>query len=89
LALLCSPTFAHPKLDFSASNAGGGLIGILIGLLNTTLTTLTPLVQALLGSVFAILDPVVDALFQTLGLQIGTVDVVVHGVSCGRPALVG
>ncbi|HTM77070.1 MAG TPA: pilus assembly protein TadG-related protein [Devosia sp.] len=66
--------------------AGTGITGIVSGLVNSTVV---PLLRPLLASILSALDPTVDNLLQTLGLQIGTIDVTVHGVSCGRATLVG
>ena len=51
--------------------------------------TVMPLLRPLLASILSALDPTVDNLLQTLGLQLGTLDVTVHGVSCGRATLFG
>jgi uncharacterized membrane protein len=48
-----------------------------------------PLLRPVLVSVLASLDPVVYTLLQAAGLRLGTTSVIVHGVSCGRPTIVG
>jgi uncharacterized membrane protein len=66
--------------------AGTGITGLVSGLVNSTVM---PLLRPLLASILSALDPTVDNLLQALGLQLGTLDVTVHGVSCGRATLVG
>jgi uncharacterized membrane protein len=66
--------------------AGTGITGPVSGLVNSTVM---PLLRPLLASILSALDPTVDNLLETLGLQLGTLDVTVHGVSCGRATLVG
>jgi len=57
-------------------------------LLNAVLSSLTAAVQSSVSSLLVSLDPVIDTLLGTLGLRLGAMDVVVHGVRCGRPVLV-
>jgi uncharacterized membrane protein len=65
---------------------GSGITGVVTGLLNSTVM---PLLRPLLTSILSALDPTVDNLLRTVGLQLGTLDVTVHGVSCGRATIVG
>lgn len=65
--------------------AGTGITGLVSELVNSTVM---PLLRPLLASILSALDPTVDNLLKTIGLQLGTLDVTVHGVSCGRATLV-
>ena len=63
----------------------GSLLAAVLNLLNNTVL---PLVKPILVAILSALDPIVDALLQTLGLRLGAIDIVVRGVSCGTPTLV-
>ncbi|NIJ42072.1 putative membrane protein [Parvibaculum indicum] len=59
---------------------------ILTPLVDTVVAgTLTPL----LSQIFSALDPAINQLLAALGIQVGTLDMGVNGVSCGVPKLVG
>jgi len=63
--------------------------GLLTDTINATLNTIVlPLIRPVLTAILTALDPAVDTLLKTLGLRLGTMDVTVHGVSCGVPTLV-
>jgi uncharacterized membrane protein len=63
--------------------------GLLTNTINATLNTIIlPLIRPVLTAILTALDPAVDTLLKTLGLRLGTMDVTVHGVSCGAPTLV-
>jgi uncharacterized membrane protein len=62
----------------------GGLTGLVTGTLNPILDLLRPILVTALSA----LDGQVDTLLRTLGLRLGTIDTVVHGVRCGTPTLV-
>lgn len=70
-------------LTFPAQS--GTLLGTVLNLLNNTVL---PLVKPILVNILSALDPVVDAILQTLGLRLGAIDIVVRGISCGTPTLV-
>jgi uncharacterized membrane protein len=40
------------------------------------------------GSALALLDPVINSLLTTLGVTLGSMDMIVHGVRCNAPVLV-
>lgn len=64
-------------------------LGILSNLVNVLLGgVVLPLVQSVVAMLLSALDPVVDLLLRILGLRLGSIDVVAHGVSCGVPTLV-
>lgn len=65
---------------------GSGITGAVNALVAGTVM---PLLKPLLASILSSLDPVVAGVLQSAGLQLGTVSVAVHGVSCGRPTIVG
>jgi uncharacterized membrane protein len=65
---------------------GSGLTGLVNNIVSATVM---PLLRPVLVSVLSSLDPVVYALLQAAGLRLGTTSVIVHGVSCGRPTIVG
>ena len=68
------------------SVGGSGITGLVSSLVNGTVM---PILRPLLVSILSSLDPTVDALLQTLGVKLGTLDVTVHGVACGRATIVG
>lgn len=72
------------KLTFTTS--GSGITGIVSGIVNGTVM---PLLRPLLVSILSSLDPTVDNLLRTAGVQIGTLDVAVHSVTCRRATIVG
>jgi uncharacterized membrane protein len=72
-------------LALGASFSGGALATAINNLLASTVT---PLLRGTLVTLLTALDPVTDALLKTLGLRLGAIDTVVHGVSCGVPTLV-
>jgi uncharacterized membrane protein len=72
--------------DLNLTVKGSGLTGLVS---NIVATTVMPLLRPVLVSVLSSLDPAVYTLLQTAGLQLGTTSVIVHGVSCGRPTIVG
>lgn len=62
----------------------GGLGALVAGTLNSILDLLRPILVTALST----LDGQVDTLLRALGLRLGTIDTVVHGVRCGTPTLV-
>lgn len=63
--------------------------GLLTTTINNTLNTIVvPLVRPVLVSLLSALDAPVDTLLRSLGLRLGVMDTVVHGVRCGTPSLV-
>jgi uncharacterized membrane protein len=72
--------------NLSLSISGNGVTGPVTSLVNGTVM---PILRPLLVSILSSLDPTVDGLLQTLGVKLGTLDVTVHGVSCGRAVIVG
>ncbi|HKQ11604.1 MAG TPA: hypothetical protein VJS85_10465, partial [Rhizomicrobium sp.] len=63
--------------------------GILAGLLNTQLSTLTTALNPVVNNLLAQLDAPTGSLMATLGLGLGVLDVRVFDVSCRTPTLVG
>lgn len=57
--------------------------------LGLNLSSLGQLLGAILSPLAPILDQALMAVLRTVGLSLGEADVVVHGVRCGAPALVG
>jgi uncharacterized membrane protein len=72
--------------NLSLSVTGSGLTGVVN---NIIATTVMPLLRPALVSILSSLDPVVDGILHAAGLRLGTTSVIVHGVSCGRPTIVG
>jgi uncharacterized membrane protein len=72
--------------NLSLVTSGSGITALVTSLVNGTVM---PLLRPLLVSILSSLDTPVDNLLQTLGVKIGTLDVTVHGVSCGRATIVG
>ncbi|OAB55859.1 hypothetical protein AY600_20075 [Phormidium willei BDU 130791] len=63
--------------------------GLLDALVNTLLSAVLPALQLLLANVLGpILDPLLDGLLTALGIQVGSADVAVGGLSCGQVRLV-
>jgi uncharacterized membrane protein len=73
-------------MHLSASFNGGALTTTINGLLNNTVM---PALQTELAMIMTQMDPAADTLLKTIGLRLGAMDVVVHGVRCGTPTLVG
>jgi len=61
--------------------------GLLSPILNTLTSSLTALTGRLL-SALSVLDAPLNAVLSTLGIQVGTIDVVTTGAKCGVPAIV-
>jgi uncharacterized membrane protein len=59
--------------------------GVVSSLINSTVL---PVLNPLLTSILQNLDQPTDTLLRSLGLRLGVIDVVVHGVRCGTPTLV-
>lgn len=57
--------------------------------LGLNLSSLGQLLGAILSPLAPVLDQALMAVLRTVGLSLGEADVVVHGVRCGAPALVG
>lgn len=72
------------SLTLTAS--GNGITSVVTNLINTVVM---PILRPLLVSILSALDPVVSNLLQTLGVKVGTLDITVHGASCGRSKLIG
>lgn len=72
--------------NLTLTASGNGITSAVSNLVNTVVM---PLLRPLLVSILSTLDPVVGNLLQTLGVKIGTLDVTVHGASCGRSKLIG
>ena len=66
--------------------SSGGLLTTTIN--NTLNATVLPLLRPVLVSLLSALDAPVDTLLRSLGLRLGVMDTVVHGVRCGTPTLV-
>jgi len=66
--------------------SSGGLLTTTIN--NTLNATILPLLRPVLVSLLSALDAPVDTLLRSLGLRLGVMDTVVHGVRCGTPTLV-
>lgn len=75
------------SMNVTANFSGAGPV-LTTSINNILNTTLTGLVKGLVVSLVTALDPVTDTLLRTLGLRLGEMDVLVHGVSCGTPTLV-
>jgi uncharacterized membrane protein len=83
-----------------SSSGGGGLLSGLAGqiqfvaptglgtLVAGTLNSVLDLLRPILVTALSTLDGQVDTLLRALGLRLGTIDTVVHGVRCGIPTLV-
>ena len=63
--------------------------GILAGTLNSLLSSLLSALNPVVISLVALLDPPVNALMTSLGLQLGIIDVRTFDVRCRVPTLVG
>jgi uncharacterized membrane protein len=74
------------NMVLTAAFSGGALTGAVNTLVNGTVV---PLLKTTLVTLLTALDPVTDTLLTTLGLRLAAIDVLVHGVSCGVPTLVG
>jgi len=59
-----------------------------LGLLSGTVTSVLGLLKPILVTALGALDGQTDTLFRSLGLRLGIIDTVVHGVRCGTPTLV-
>lgn len=76
-----------PNLTLTTTLLSSG--GILTTTINNTLNaTILPLLRPVLVSLLSALDAPVDTLLRSLGLRLGVIDTVVHGVRCGTPTLV-
>jgi uncharacterized membrane protein len=65
-------------------NLPGGLGFLVSGTVNNVLDLLKPI----LTTAFFALDTQTDTLLRSLGLRLGVIDTVVHGVRCSTPTLV-
>jgi len=74
------------NMTLSASFKGGPLTGAINGLLNSTVI---PALKTQLAAIMTPMDSATDTLLKTIGLRLGAMDVIVHGVRCGTPTLVG
>jgi tight adherence protein G len=72
---------SSPGFTLSFSPSSGAIATILNG-------TVLPILKPLLVSILSDLDAPVDTLLRTLGLRLGVIDVVDHGVRCSAPTLV-
>ncbi|MBN9545413.1 MAG: hypothetical protein J0I19_08060 [Alphaproteobacteria bacterium] len=76
-----------PNMTLSTTLLSSG--GLLTSTINNTLNvTVLPLLRPVLVSLLSSLDAPVDTLLRSLGLRLGVMDTVVHGVRCGTPTLV-
>ena len=76
-----------PNMDLNTTLLSSG--GLLTATINSTLNlTVKPLLRPVLVSLLSALDAPVDTLLRSLGLRLGVIDTVVHGVRCGTPTLV-
>jgi uncharacterized membrane protein len=76
-----------PNMTLTTTLLSSG--GLLTATINNTLNaTVLPLLRPVLVSLLSALDAPVDTLLRTLGLRLGVMDTVVHGVRCGTPTLV-
>jgi uncharacterized membrane protein len=76
-----------PNMTLSTTLLSSG--GLLTTTINNTLNaTVLPLLRPVLISLLSALDAPVDTLLRSLGLRLGVMDTVVHGVRCGTPTLV-
>lgn len=76
-----------PGMTISTTLLSSG--GLLTNTINNTLNTIVvPLLRPVLVSLLSALDAPVDTLLRSLGLRLGVMDTVVHGVRCGTPTLV-
>lgn len=64
------------------------LVGVTVPGLSSTLSTVLPAVTSAVNSGFSSLDPVLDSLLTTLGVNIAEMDMIVHGARCNAPVLV-
>lgn len=88
---------AHATKTVGSSGIAGGVAGSLVGGLNltvnliglpTSLSALTGLLQPVLASAAALLDPVLNGTLQLLGVGLGQADVRLDGTRCGLASLV-
>lgn len=88
---------AHATKTVSSSGIAGGIAASLVGSINLTinliglpisLPVLTGLLQPVLASAAALLDPVLDGTLQLLGVGLGQADVRINGTRCGVASLV-
>jgi uncharacterized membrane protein len=76
-----------PNMTLTTTLLSSG--GLLTGTINNTLNvTIVPLLRPVLVSLLSALDAPTDTLLRSLGLRLGIIDTVVHGVRCGAPTLV-
>jgi uncharacterized membrane protein len=81
--------FAQLGSNITLSTTILGNPGLLAGLLNSQLNTLTAALQPVLVNILTQLDSPSNSLLTTLGLQLGVTDVSVSSASCRTPSLVG
>lgn len=77
------------------SNLGGALdidditlLGLPVPGLSTLLSDVTAALAPVIENTSTLLDPVVNSLLTTLGIRLGSMDMIVHGVRCNTPVLV-
>ncbi|MES2256420.1 MAG: pilus assembly protein TadG-related protein [Pseudomonadota bacterium] len=76
-----------PNMTLNTTLLSSG--GLLTNTINNTLNaTVLPLLRPVLVSLLSALDAPTDTLLRSLGLRLGVIDTVVHGVRCGTPTLV-
>jgi uncharacterized membrane protein len=64
------------------------LLGTSLPGLDALLSGVTSTLTSVASGVSASLDPVVDGLLTTLGVRLGSMDMIVHGTRCNTPVLV-
>jgi uncharacterized membrane protein len=76
-----------PNMTLNTTLLSSG--GLLTNTINNTLNaTILPLLRPVLVNLLSALDAPTDTLLRSLGLRLGIIDTVVHGVRCGTPTLV-
>ncbi|MCF8470506.1 MAG: hypothetical protein K9G30_06960 [Parvibaculum sp.] len=68
--------------------SGTRILGLSIPGLDVLLNTIQSTVPGVVSSASTALDPVLDSLLTTLGVNIGEMDMIVHGARCNAPVLV-
>lgn len=64
------------------------LLGVSVPGLGALLSGATSTLTLVISGASAALDPVVDSLLTTLGVRLGSMDMIVHGTRCNTPVLV-
>lgn len=76
-----------PNMTLNTTLLSSG--GLLTNTINNTLNaTILPLLRPVLVNLLSALDAPTDTLLRSLGLRLGIIDTVIHGVRCGTPTLV-